>query len=333
MHQWVSDLNLLRRETEPEYLLKQQSQVSTIQEPARDSENGMFLRTRVTSFDGTPLDVFVGGDPVGSSVLLINALGMPVDFWVPLARRLQGFKLLTWESRWESGVDAEFDQEKCGIEYHVHDLLSVLDANGTDAVHVVAWCNGAQVALRFAAEYPQRVRSLIFLNGTFNLPPDVPRTNFETNVRYLMPRIAGNTSYAALYHRMIAESRAQPDANAAQTGSEVSQPFGLICRDSSILHLVSAPFATPDRLYRYACMITRTYDEHSDALAEQLKVPTLLISCGNDQVSHPEASRVMAARIKGARLAVIEQGDHHSLYYDEEMQAAISSFIEGIEQG
>jgi pimeloyl-ACP methyl ester carboxylesterase len=304
-----------------------------MQEPAKDPENGVLVRTCVRGFDGTPLDAFVGGEPAGSSVLLINAIGMPVDFWFPMARRLQGFKLVTWESRWASGVDGEFSPEKCGIDYHVRDLLSVLDANGIDAAHAVAWCNGAQVALRFADQYPQRLRSMVFLNGTFNLSPCVPRTNFETNVRFLMPKIAGNASYAALYHRMIAESRGQPEANAGQTGSGVSQPFGLICRDSSILHLISAPFATPERLYRYACMITRTYDEHSDTSAEQLKLPTLLISCGNDQVSHPEASRVMAARVKGARLVVIDQGDHHSLYYDEEMQAAISGFIEGIERG
>ena len=123
-------------------------------------------------------------NPAGPAVVLVNAIGIPAILWLPLAKRLAApFKFFTWESRWVPNCNSTFDPERCAIGHHVEDLVSLLDANRIEAVHIIGWCNGAQVALKFASLYPERSLSTVIANGAFNLPRSVPRTHYEKTVR------------------------------------------------------------------------------------------------------------------------------------------------------
>jgi pimeloyl-ACP methyl ester carboxylesterase len=293
---------------------------------ATQTAEGLLRGIRLRGFDGAPLRAYVGGLSDGPAVVLVNALGLPFDFWLPLARRLASrFKILTWESRGVTDDEEGFDAGSCDVACHVNDLLALLESEGVDGAHLVAWCNGAQVALRCASSQPGRVRRLVLLNGTFNLPEDVPRTSYEKNMRVLMPKIAGNIAYANLYHRMMNASGAQPGSAAG--GQEAD---AMLCSDPALLPLTSAPFRTPARLYRYATLITRTLDEPTHTWAEGVKAPVLVVSGARDRVSHPGASLEIARRIKDARLVMLEEGDHYSMYHDEQLQQAVRDFLSDV---
>jgi len=280
--------------------------------------DGLLRALALRSSDGAPIRAYAGGLEGAPVVVLINALGMPVDFWLPLSRALAPrFRILTWESRGVADDDADFDAERCDVACHVEDLLALLKAGRVEAAHVIAWCNGAQVALRFASAHASRAGRLVLLNGTFNLPEDVPRTGFEKNMRLLMPKIAGNAAYAQLYQQMANAGAAGP-----QTGTA-------LCSDPALLQLASAPYQTPARLRRYASLITRTLAEPSHALAERISASVLVVSGAHDQVSHPAASAEIAGRIKGARLVSLDEGDHYSLYHDERLHEVVLDFLSG----
>jgi pimeloyl-ACP methyl ester carboxylesterase len=53
---------------------------------------------------------------------------------------------------------------------HAADMVAVLDALGLDAVHVCGMSMGGFVAVELAASYPQRVRSLILVDGGPPMP-------------------------------------------------------------------------------------------------------------------------------------------------------------------
>ena len=52
-----------------------------------------------------------------------------------------------------------------GLDRHVADLVALLDAVGLDRVHVCGMSMGGFVAVRLAAAHPERVRSLVLVDG------------------------------------------------------------------------------------------------------------------------------------------------------------------------
>lgn len=293
------------------------------------AEGTIFRRTCLRSRDGIALCAYTGGNPAGPAVVLVNAIGIPAIIWLPLAKRLAApFKFFTLESRWVPNCSNTFDPERCAIGHHVEDLISLLDANRTEAVHIIGWCNGAQVALKFASLYPERSLSLVIANGTFNLPQSVPRTHYEKTVRASMTEIAGSMRSAKLFHRLITGSRPAFEGK-AEPGQGGGQTISLTaCVNPALRHIINAPYRTPELLYRYAHMISQSFGEPEHAWSIGITAPTMIIACSNDQIASVEAAREIAGRIKGAQLVILEGGNHHGIFDDAGIHNIILNFLE-----
>ena len=290
-----------------------------------ESLDAVFRRLRIVSTDGVSFTAFEGGNEQGAPVVLINALGMAAVFWVNLARQLfSDFRVLTWESRWIPDFGADFDSTRCEVGHHVKDLVALLDARGIDAAHLVAWCNGAQVALNFAAHFPNRIRSLVLLNGAFNFPASVPRSVVEKNMRTIMPRIAKRKQDTELFFRIMNAGRFQSGSNGSSQPAQV--PLSMVCSNPSLMHLTSAPFKNAELLHRYANIIMQTFNEPEHAWVDSVAVPTLVIANEDDQVTDPEGSREIARRIRDCELVLLP-GDHHCFYDDAAVQKRIREFL------
>jgi class 3 adenylate cyclase/pimeloyl-ACP methyl ester carboxylesterase len=63
-----------------------------------------------------------------------------------------------------------------GLDAQVADLVAVTEAVAAGAADVVAWFDGAPIAIAYAARYPERVRKLAlwhpFIDGSHYLPPE-----------------------------------------------------------------------------------------------------------------------------------------------------------------
>jgi pimeloyl-ACP methyl ester carboxylesterase len=310
--------------------LTEQELFGYVTECARELRNEtpdkIFNRKRLISDDGVPLTAFEGHNTEGMPVVLINALGMPAAFWVTLAKQLEPhFRVLTWETRWVPDFGTEFDSARCGVNDHVKDLVTLLDSYSIPAAHFVAWCNGAQVALNFAAHFPERTQSLVFLNGAFNLPPSVPRSTVDKNMRSMMPRIAARRKDSELFFRIMSAGRFLSGDN-AQPQKSAPAPVLAACSNPSLVHLTSATYKTPELLYRYANIIAQSFNEPDHAWTDSVKAPSLVIGNEYDQIADPAGSREIARRLPGAELVIL-QGDHHTFYEDATVQNRISEFM------
>lgn len=284
--------------------------------------------------DRQMLAAFSAGAAEGPAVVLVNAYGMSVDFWIPFAKELAPrFRLFTWESRWLPGLTPDFDPERSGPETFAEDLGAVIDAYGLDSVHLVAWSSGAEVALQYAAKHPHRVRSLTAIAGMFCVPAAVERTQFQTNMRSLMPRVRSNRRNADLYYQLIygkepeAARAGEPAPEADREADRETVSSILLSTDPFLLHLTSAPFRNPDALYRYAHMLTRLFDREQFGGAGAEHVPSLLITGDKDAVAHPAASYEIARQLRRARSISIPDGDHFSFYYDARLARQVGEFI------
>src|SRR5205085_577582 len=164
-------------------------------------------RGAARSGDGTRLTTYLLDETSSAdapTVVLVNAFGMDVDIWEMLASRLRAtHRIVTWDSRGLPGLGEPFDESRCDVTAHAHDMAAALDHHGVHAAHVVGWCTGAQVGLRFASLNPSRMLSFTSVNGAFSFSQDIQVSDFKKNIMYLMPKIAASRAHASAYHQAL----------------------------------------------------------------------------------------------------------------------------------
>ncbi len=119
--------------------------------------------------NGTTLYAEVRGS--GPAVLLIHAGGEDAEQWRPVAERLTGFSVVTYDRRGtlRSGRDA---WPGAGSAQHADDAAGLLGALGVDDVLVFGASSGGIPALQLALHHPHRIRrALIYEPGYFRQVP------------------------------------------------------------------------------------------------------------------------------------------------------------------
>jgi pimeloyl-ACP methyl ester carboxylesterase len=105
----------------------------------------------------------------GTPVVLLHGLASQRRFWNLAVPSLADFPVLAVDQRGHGGSDRPVDG------YAVHevaaDLAPALDAVGWSRAVLVGHSWGAAVAATFAAAHPERVLSLVCLDGGFMSPP------------------------------------------------------------------------------------------------------------------------------------------------------------------
>ncbi len=299
-----------------------------IRDRRRTSVTSVFTRGEVKSFDQSLLSTYACGDPSKVPVVLSNAVGMPAAFWTPLAARLSNQNhVLTWETRGVPSFDPDFAQKECDVDAHVRDLLAVLTENGIQQAHLIGWCTGALVALKAAYLAPERVRSLVLLNGSFSLSAAHPRTPFERNMRLVMPRIASSRRTAELYYRTIYLPTRNGGGSEPTDQAEVQIAQLLMSTDPDLIHLTSYPYDSVDTLHRYGRLITETLKEDLEGWIDGVRCPALVVSGERDATEHPAASRHVASRLDDALLEVYPEMDHFGLFNSPELAEAVAAFL------
>jgi pimeloyl-ACP methyl ester carboxylesterase len=88
---------------------------------------------------------------------------------------------------------------------HAADMVAVLDALGVEAVHVCGMSMGGFVAVELAASYPQRVRSLILVDGGLPMrsPPGLTPEDLPTAFRDRLARLDREFPSVAAYAKFF----------------------------------------------------------------------------------------------------------------------------------
>ncbi len=121
---------------------------------------------------GGALTVAGAGPSLGSGapvVLAIHGITGSHRGWAPIVRALgDDVTVLAPDLRGRGGSNAL--PEPYGIDTHIADLVAVLDHVGTEPIVVTGHSMGAYIAARLAAHTPDRVKSLVLIDGAPALP-------------------------------------------------------------------------------------------------------------------------------------------------------------------
>lgn len=249
----------------------------------------------------------------GPVIVLANGLGGRLYAWLPLIEALRDrYRFVTWDYRGLFESEAELDGAVLGVSRHAEDLCAVLDAEGIDSAHLCGWSMGVQVCLECATRFPDRVRSLILINGTYG---QVFSTAFQPFFQVPVPHtrlhavVELGVRFPALVHGMMRASLVAVEALFVARSRLVATAHPLMAL--GLRQYLSD--LTNTRVENYLKLF-QALDAHSVYhLLPQVRQPSLVISGGLDYLTPAYQSRQMARRIPGAHHLRIPLGTHFVL--------------------
>lgn len=226
-------------------------------------------------------------------VVLTHGLASHLGTWDALARHLSSrFMVLRWDLR--AHGRSESPDGSYSIEGLAADLAGILDALDVESAHVLGHSAGGVIAMRFALDFPARVRSLILVS-----------TASECNAR------------ARDFYETLAQA-AQDDGGEAvlallgmdrQAGAIAPEPIGFakVARCMGSLHV-----------------------EPLTGRLDAIAAPTLII-VGEKDFLGAGGSVIMSRRIKHSRLRIVPQLGHPIHLEDPTgFNQSVSDFLENL---
>jgi 3-oxoadipate enol-lactonase len=244
-------------------------------------------------------------------VLLIMGLGYPAAMWYRVLPYLvAGYRTIVLDNR---GVGSTgVPPGPYSIEQMADDAVSVLDAAGEASAHVVGASMGGFIAQEVVLRHPTRVRSLVLActntNGPEAILPDPEALTMLTTRASLTPREAAYAARPFVYAPDTPDEVVDEDIEVRM--KQPTTPEGY----ANQLQAVVAHRGTFDRL-------------------PQIAVPTLVVHGTADKLVNPANAPVVAGRIPGARLVLID-GASHIFFSDrtEEAGRTLRAFLDEVSE-
>lgn len=238
--------------------------------------------TRVNQDGDSYLSLEGGGTPL----VLLHGIGSNADSFRPLIAALLGARtVMAWDAPGYGNAEPLAEDWPTASQYAAR-LLGLLDRVQPGPVDLVGHSLGALMAVRFALEHPERVRSLALIS---------PALGYRGTRGGELP--AAVAARVDDLHTLGAEGLAR--TRAARLVHRAAERIDIVTAVASAMRQVRLPG------YLHASRMLATGDLLADAA--QLAVPTCVV-CGNeDKITPPEnAAKVFAALPYSARNAARE---------------------------
>jgi 3-oxoadipate enol-lactonase len=239
----------------------------------------------------------------GAPVLLIMGLGYPSAMWHRMRPALSAsYRTIALDNR--GAGQSDVPPGPYSIALMASDAAAVLDAVGVPSAHVFGVSMGGMIAQEFALQYPGRVQSLI-LGCTAAGGPNAQRAE-PAAIELLKARTWMSREEAA----------------------EAAIPF--IYDTATPRHLIDEDIAQrhpwPTSPAGYLAQLQAILAWESFSRLPQITAPTLVIHGRADRLVPPGNGELIAARIPGGQLVLIERASH--LFSTDQPEAAEKAIFE-----
>lgn len=234
--------------------------------------------------------------------------------------------LVHWNYRGHGRSSPPKDPDRIDIEAHAADLMAVRDHVGNPPAVIIGHSMGCQVALECAHRYPDKVRGLVLVCGSYG---KVTRTVRGLPVLdWVLPRVVElatkrATVVRALWSRIPPEMAFKIAIKTGDVDAEKIRAEDMIPYFREMKHIDATMFL---RMLRAA-------GEHSaEPFLPQIKVPTLIIAGERDTLTPAYLSEAMASQIPNAELLVVPGGTHVvPIEQPDLVSARIAAFLERVQ--
>lgn len=255
----------------------------------------------VTSRDGVRIAYAISGQ--GPPLVRVGHWLTHLDLdwkspvWRPMIDRLGRHHTVYRYDQRGTGLSAR-DFPGKGIDDFIDDLRAVVEATGAESVPIFTASQGVAIALKYAAENPDRVSRLVLYGG------------FAQGRYHRGTEAARHEARAML--ELIRAGWGRAGSPYMNVFSQLFMPTGTREQLDSFVQMMLAS-AAPEHAARLRDVIDNF--DVSDCLP-QVRAPTLLLHASGDAVQPVEQSQMMAGAIPGAELIVLDGQNHVPLPTD-----------------
>jgi pimeloyl-ACP methyl ester carboxylesterase len=257
------------------------------------------------------------GDRAAPVILLIMGLGAQLTRWTEnFCGRLAGggFRVVRYDNR-DIGLSTKFEAagvpnvgeafqramkgEPVDAPYTLEDMANdgagLLDALGVARAHIVGASMGGMIAQVFAANHPDRTRSLVSIMSTSGRPGLPPGTPAAMGALLSTPPAQDKDSIVAhnVKNRNIVGSQKFPE-DEAKLRRDVAADYDRSYYPQGVARQLMAVLKNGSRV----------------ALLEKIRVPSLVIHGADDPLVPVEGGKDTAATIRGAELLIVPGMGH-----------------------
>jgi pimeloyl-ACP methyl ester carboxylesterase len=268
---------------------------------------------------GATLHCEVAG--TGAPILLIPGLGLDHTYYrfgVPLlARRMQ---VLAVDPR---GIGRSTKSPPpYSVESWADDFAGMIDKLGFGPIHVLGSSLGGAIALALAQRHPGRLKSLTVVGGFSELDR---ATELNFRLRLKLIEKLGMSDEVADYMGLWTLTRKFINSDAGYAVMRANQANIRTNSAESYSAFVEA-------LLRWGrCQPGQDQEPKFTSLLSSIRLPTLVVTSDNDHLIPKELSDLIAARIAGAKLAVMPGAGHIPfMEQPENVVRIVLDFIEGL---
>jgi pimeloyl-ACP methyl ester carboxylesterase len=268
---------------------------------------------------GATLHCEVAG--TGAPILLIPGLGLDHTYYrfgVPLlARRMQ---VLAVDPR---GIGRSTKSPPpYSVESWADDFAGMIDKLGFGPIHVLGSSLGGAIALALAQRHPGRLKSLTVVGGFSELDR---ATELNFRLRLKLIEKLGMSDEVADYMGLWTLTRKFINSDAGYAVMRANQANIRANSAASYSAFVEA-------LLRWGrCQPGQEQEPKFTSLLSSIKLPTLVVTSDNDHLIPKELSDLIAARISGAKLAMMPGAGHIPfMEQPENVVRIVLDFIEGL---
>ena len=237
--------------------------------------------------DGARISWTSDGPDDGPAVLLVMGLAYPAAMWFRLVPALaERYRVLRVDNR-GAGLTGDVPGMPYTVPTMAADCLAVLDAAGVDAAHVVGISMGGLLSQELVHAAAPRVRSLCLMATH----PGVAHAVWDAEA------LAVLGSRGAMTPQQAAEQSIPFNYAPSTPRSRIEQDWA-----------VRLPLSGSQAGYVAQLTGSSQWDGF-DRLAG-ITVPTLVLHGTLDRLVPPDNGRVIAARIPGSRLVLVDDANH-----------------------
>ena len=230
----------------------------------------------------------------GDPLLLIMGFGMPGDAWLGSLPFLQGFRAIYYDNR-GTGQSAKPDGPYTVVQM-AEDGAGLLRRLGIDRAHVYGVSMGGMIAQELVLRHPQRVRSLVLGCTMCGGEHAVMAEEAVLDELFQTVQSMGQTDREAWVDRQLPLLFRR---------EWIAENPGI--RDMLVMAAQMMP-ATPPATAQNA--MAGLFGWSSYERLPQIKAPTLIVHGDHDVLIPVENARVLAERIPGATLHIVEGAGH-----------------------
>ena len=252
----------------------------------------------------------------GQTLLLLHGFSGDCSSWDDAARRLPGeFQVIALDILGHGASDSPADPASYRMSAVAADIISLLDQQRLDRVHLLGYSLGGRLALYLALRYPERFSSLIMESASPGLADDRERAERKRRDAELADKIEahGIEWFVDYWERLPiwdSQSRLPKNVQVVQRGQRLrNNPLGLA--------------------NNLRGMGTGAQPSLWSELTE-LKLPALLVAGELDDKFRRTNAR-MAESISRAKMALIASAGHNvHLEQPERFYDLLQSFLKGV---